>query len=151
MIDIQDIDGIMMKSYTDLMATLTYLNALAVATPIPYGSEGIAFTPPDTGPYTYATVLPVSNDQSLQTVDKYIRMLQIDCFDEMNIGTGRLKKGLVGQILAYYKPRRLFANTANTQKLRIKRSQDNTVRIYGGYQQVALTITFDGSVDRAFS
>ena len=143
------LDGVMMKSFADLAATLTYLVGVT-PTPIPVGNEGIAFVPPDTGPWAYATVLPVSSDQKLQTADKYIRILQIDCNDEMNIGTGRLKT-LVDQVLTYYAPRRLFSNTAGTQKFRVKKSDDSTVRIYGGYQSCAVSITFDGFVDRAFS
>src|SRR6266705_1973492 len=142
---VQVLDGVMMKSYVDLLSTLTYLVG-ATPTAIPFGSEGVVFTPPDTGPWTYATVLPVSSEQHLQTADKYIRILQIDCNDEMNIGTGRLKTGLVDKVLDYYAPRRLFTNTEGTQKFRVKKSSDGTVRIYGGYQSVAVSITFDGSV-----
>jgi hypothetical protein len=145
-----ELNGVMLQSYADLLATLTYLLDTTPPTPrpVPYGYEGIPFTPPGAGLWSYATVVPVSSDQRLQTADKYIRILQIDCNDEMNIGTGRLT-ALCDQIMAYYKPRRLFS--LNAQKLRVKKSDDAPVRIYGGYQSVALSITFDGSVDREFS
>jgi hypothetical protein len=114
------------------------------------GYEGISFDPPNTGPWLEASSLAVSSNQQLQTVDKYIRILQIDVNDEMNIGTGRLKT-LVDQVLAWYKPRRLFTNADATQKFRVKKSDDSPRRIYGGYQSIVVSITFDGSVDRAFS
>lgn len=143
------LDGIMMKSFNALAATMTYLVG-TTPTPVAFGNEGVAFKPPDTGPWMYATALPVSNDEKLQTVDKFVRILQIDCNDEMNIGTGRLKT-IADKVLAYYWPRRLFNNTANTQKFRVRSTADSPVRIYGGYQSIAVSITFDGSVDRPFS
>lgn len=147
---ILDLDGVMMKSYDDLLSTLTW-TFNGVATPIPFGNENIPFKPPNEGPWAFATILPVKSDQSLQTVDKYIRILQIDCNDDMNIGTGRLKALLVTKVLAYYAPRRLFSNTAGTQKFRVKKSDDGGVRNFGGHQQGVVSVTFDGSLDRAFS
>jgi hypothetical protein len=132
------LNGVIMKSFKDL----------GLACPVGY--EGVAFTPPDAGLWAYATIMPVSSDQRLQTADKYIRILQVDCNGDMNVGTGDLA-GLIDQILSYYKPRRLFTNTAGTQKLRVKKSDDGVIRIYGGYQSAAVSITFDGSVDREFS
>lgn len=132
------LNGVILKSFADLGLSC------------PFGYEGLAFVPPDTGLWAFASVLAVSSDQRLQTADKYIRMLQIDCNGDMNIGTGVLT-GLVDQVLAFYYPRRLLTNTAATQKLRVKKSSDSPIRLYGGYQSIVATITFDGSVDRAFS
>jgi hypothetical protein len=150
-VSIQALDGVMMKSVVDLVATpLTYLAASGTPTPVPVGYEGKTFTPPITGPWLEASSLSVSSDQRLQTADKYIRILQIDVNDEMNIGTGRLK-ALVDQVLAWYKPRRLFKNAEATQGFRVKKRDDSSRHIYGGYQSIVVSVTFDGSVDREFS
>lgn len=131
-----NLNGVIMKSLADL------------GMPCPFGYEGINFKPPDSGLWAYATIMPVSSDQRLQTADKYVRILQIDCNFDMNQGTGDLT-GLADTILEYYAPRKLFS--LGSQKLRVKKSEDGVIRIFGGYQSLVVTITFDGSVDRSFS
>lgn len=148
-LSILDIDGVLMKSYEDLLSTLMW-SYNGVDIPIQFGNEGVPFKPPKEGLWAFASIMPVKSDQSLQTVDKYIRILQVDCNDDMNAGTGRLKALLVRKVLAYYSPRRLFSNTAGTLKFRVRKSEDGGVRNFGGHQQASVSITFDGSLDRAF-
>jgi hypothetical protein len=114
----------------------------------PLGFEGRTFTPPQTGLWVYATILPVSSDQSLQTVDKFTRLLQLDCNDQMNTGTAGVT-GLADQALSYYYPRRLFL--LNGQSARAVKSDDSNIRIYGGYQSISVSIRFKAIVSRAFS
>jgi hypothetical protein len=136
-ISILALNGTIMQSFVNL------------ALSCPLGYEGRTLDASQkSGQWAYASIMPVSSVQTLQTVDKYIRLLQVDCNDQMNAGTAGID-GLVDQVMNYYYPRRLF--TYNGQGARVTKSDDSALRIFGGYQSVAVTIRFVSAVGRPFS
>lgn len=144
-----------MSAYSDGEATI--MQALADFTwptdPFPVGLQGQPFSPPspdgtDSVMWALVNLIPVSVEQNLQTLDKVREMLQIDIKGQMNHGTAKLT-ALRDQLLTYFAPRRLF--TRNGQNAKVRRTSASNVLIFGGWQQISVTVTFGFSAERAFS
>lgn len=145
----------MMSSYSDgEAAIMAALAAFAWPTAdFPVGYQGQPFTPPtpdgtDAVMWAVVNLIPVSAAQNLQTLDKVRELLQIDIKGPMNHGTARLT-ALRDQLLTYFAPRRLFKRNGQGAKVR-QRSATN-VLIFGGWQQITITVTFGFVAARDFS
>lgn len=108
--------------------------------------EGRAFVNPVNLPWAQLTLMPVSSDQRLQTVDKEKFLLQIDLYFPPNLGTKALTD-MADQLMAYFKPFKRFASTAQAIRIlsrELGRIRDNV----GGWQYCNLTVTFDAVTAR---
>lgn len=144
-----------MSAYSDGEATI--MEALAGFTwptdPFPIGYQGQPFTPPtpdgtDNVQWASVNLIPASVEQNLQTLDKVRELLQIDIKGPMNHGTAKLT-ALRDQLLTYFRPRRLF--TRNGQNAKVRKTSATNILIFGGWQQISVTVTFGFSAERAFS
>lgn len=115
-------------------------------TDLPAAFEGRAFTKIPDKPWAQLNLLPVSSDQSLQTVDKEKFILQIDLNFPQNLGTKALTD-MADQLLAHFKPFKRFASTGQSIRIisrELGRVRDNVA----GWQYQNLSVTFDAVTAR---
>lgn len=109
-------------------------------TDLPTAFEGRAFAKPTNAPWAQLWLMPVSSDQTLQTVDKEKFILQIDLNFPPNLGAKALTD-MADQLCAYFKPNARFASTGQAICIKSRdlgRVRDNV----GGWQYANISVTF---------
>lgn len=142
-----NLEAVMWQSAVDCVTSLQQTLGGVPNSQVPSIFEGVAANPPDTGQYVYVTMLPISSDHKLQTLDRYVRALQLDLYDQMNIGTGGLRS-LRDQVDGFYLPRRIFSYTG--QNATVIDTDESARREYGGYQVISFTVKFRASIVRQY-
>jgi hypothetical protein len=116
-------------------------------TDLPTAFEGRGFTKPAQAPWAQLWLMPVSSDQSLQTVDKEKYILQVDLNYPPNLGTQALTD-MADQLKAYFAPRSRFSSHGQSfwvESRTLGRVRDNV----SGWQYCNLSVTFNAVVDRS--